>query len=411
MKKIDPTKEIYSGEIILTNNNQEIIVKGKVTNFFSNRYKIKVTGRIKDNENVNPFNICGVYDMKAGNYLGSMHLYAAKGNEIFGDVLKELTTEISYIKKLGFDFVNFIQVRDVPLKENDDCLYKASLNYNDWVIELNEIQDYKLVSEHMREYGGFAITHKGKITRENKEFTYDEANEVLNKFYTYVSFLSGKRLYPTGFYGSGNSFERYEAKNIDLWGKVHNWYPDQEREIKQELFNGFNSFWDNKDWYLSKNILLGTYLECFASVTLENKITSIQTALELISKLYLVDYKKNISHRKFKNLNTKERLMCLFEIMEIALDVPTDYINRNLEFEYDPIDFVVNVRNSIVHANKKVGLTYNNIKVAYYLGLWFLEIVFLNLFGYQGRYKNRLAESKYSGDVEKGGNYYYVPWK
>lgn len=72
---------------------------------------------------------------------------------------------------------------------------------------------------------------------------------------------------------------------------------------------------------------------------MENRITTIQIALELIARIYLVNFKGAISNRKFNSLDTKNRIGATCSIMEIPLDEPEVYIKRNTGKFSDPIFF------------------------------------------------------------------------
>ncbi|MFG6116957.1 hypothetical protein ACGTN9_17535 [Halobacillus sp. MO56] len=384
---------------------------------FSYKYRIKVEGEIIEKSNkIGPFDeLLGDYNIEADNLYGKILVYKTTGDIMFGQITKELTTCLNDINKLNFELVNLREIgSEVIHTENTSYRGFSYLELNGWVIELRLKNSYKKLYEELKEYGGFAQTHEGTVYRKDKSsFDFMEVRATMEELFSYLSFTCGRRIYPSYYKGDKNGntvYQRYEARLIDQWSTPHTWYPKIEKEIYQDLFEGYYSLWQHEVWKPSKNILLGTYLECFSQVTLENRISSIQIALELITRVYLVNYKCVISNRKFKKMDTKERFKLLCTNMEISLEHPIEFLERRNGNFNDPISFFVDIRNSLVHSKKKIELSHNNLVSAYYIGLWLLELCFLRLFNYYGKYKNRLSKSNWEGDVDLGGCYYLVPW-
>ncbi|MFS0672579.1 MULTISPECIES: hypothetical protein [Ornithinibacillus] len=415
--EFNPTAIIYDGFFTLNNGTNTLKIKGTIVNSFSYIYEIKFTGEIIDDiyNNILNSQLLGKYTLQAGNFVGEGYLYRICGNIVFGKILREIQYELKEMNKLTFSLVNLIPIGDKVIEEERRTyLGFSSLLFDDWSIELEKKIDYKQIYEELETHKGFANTHIGKLTNKNNEnFTYKDAKVILNKLYSYLSFICGRRIFPCEIKGYNNLelvFSSYENKLIDTWSTLNTWYPKNKKEIFPELFQNFSLLWEREPWKRSKNLLLGTYFECFSHVTLENRITNIQIALELISKLYLVDDMKELSNRKFKGKDTTEKLEHLFISMGINLDSLFDYIKRkNLDTD-NPVEFLVKVRNSIVHPKKKVMLSYENLSCAYHIGIWMLEMCVLRLLNYSGRYNNRLSKNKWHGDVENGGSYYNVPW-
>ena len=65
---------------------------------------------------------------------------------------------------------------------------------------------------------------------------------------------------------------------------------------------------------------------------------------------------------------------------------------------------LVKIRNDLVHSDMKRGISSGRIYAqARELGLWYVELMLLNKFGYAGKYGNRLTQ-EWRGQVE------LVPW-
>jgi hypothetical protein len=401
--------------MFLKNNSRAFKVKGKITNLFSYTYRIRLEAEIIKASTPNFIHLIGEYNIEAGPFVGKVSIYKTKGEILFGQILKELSTSNTEMEEIKFDLINLREIGDEIIEEGEFSYKGSSLEFKEWSIKLKLRSNYKTIYDELREYGGFVVTHSVSVYRnDNSYFNYDEVLPILEKLYSYLAFICGRRVYPFSYEGiiSGDKvFMRYESRLIDQWSISNTWYPKIDKEIYNDLFRSFCSIWEDSSWNQSKNVLLGTYLECFSNVTLENRITSIQIALELISQIYLVNYKRKLSGRRFKSIDTKERIRNTFTDMEIPLEEPEQFLRRNNDEFFDPVSFFVDVRNSIIHSKRKIDLSHDNLKYAYYIGLWLLELSLLKVFNYQGKYKNRLSKNNWEGDAKYGGCYYAVPWR
>jgi hypothetical protein len=78
-------------------------------------------------------------------------------------------------------------------------------------------------------------------------------------------------------------------------------------------------------------------------------------------------------------------------------------IERELKQLDAPYVFI-KVRNDIVHPKKNIENLTGYLYEASDLGLWYLELVLLAIFDYQGNYHNRLPRYQQNGEKEP------VPW-
>ena len=95
----------------------------------------------------------------------------------------------------------------------------------------------------------------------------------------------------------------------------------------------------------------------------------------------------------------------------LALEIPADLPDRLKALHgrrgkkwSDGPDAVTGVRNALVHPSEKDELPEGAYFEAWQLSMWFLDLVLLRLCGYAGEYANRLALSRWVGQVEP------VPW-
>ena len=158
----------------------------------------------------------------------------------------------------------------------------------------------------------------------------------------------------------------------------------------------------------------------------------------LVAWIHLVEKKKTISRAGFEKLPASDKLRRLLSLLDIPLGLPPKSLSEqppestfeaNLKklkpvfpeqssllpdlvkmsatekWEDGPHAFT-DFRNSIVHPKKLkkvLDAPGNATREISDLGIQYLELIFLRLFGYEGRYVNRLIKPNY-GETEP------VPW-
>jgi hypothetical protein len=316
----------------------------------------------------------------------------------------------------------------------------------EWKITLDQLETTTENVKSLNSQGGFAITHVGKLEKLNGQtFSGEKATDVLKIVADFLSFARGFRVPLILLCG-------YDAKNNQIWKcwdfaighswkYVDSWFPMNEAHILADVFPGFLSWW--RDWEESTKVSLYSYLESNFAPTLEVKIILTQVALELIA-----------CEQRLTEGNASEKLRQLLKKFKISINLPFDQPSRksvdplveafrpqspplveNLilfkeklkqEFEQkleqetkekekkkieenlknlDAPYVFAKVRNKIVHPTKK---NIEDLETYLYdasdLGLWYLELVLLAIFNYQGCYRNRLLKYQQDGDKEP------VPW-
>lgn len=349
---------------------------------------------------------------------GEVYINKIKGNKISGKVLSHLTNNYTgSLDSIEVEFLNLLPLgSEVIEKGRKTYLGKAQLKYQDWVIELYKKEDYKNIEDKLKKNSGFAVTHKGIIRKQrNKTFKVVEFEDILSKLLDFLSFIHGRRVginLVEGYLKERKVYNCFESNDLTPWYNTNSWYP-KSHEDYLDIFGSFIQLFENDLWNERKNFILGTYLDCYSKQTLEVKIIMIQTFLELISHLYLVTGGRK-SNRQYKNSSSTENIKELFEKLGIDIEEANNYLSKNQQKDeeciYNPIEYIVKMRNEMIHPIKSSFYKRKNLKIAYYLGKWMIDMVMLKLLDYNERYKNSLSDSKWTGDVENGGSNYWVPW-
>lgn len=145
---------------------------------------------------------------------------------------------------------------------------------------------------------------------------------------------------------------------------------------------------------------------------LEGSIILAQSVLELLSWVLLVEDLGLHSNSAFEKLSADARIRHLLTHCGIPLSVTpevTSLASLASARSWDGPHALVKLRNWLVHPERK---NRNEIDAldeevwfdAWKLSLWYIELVLLHLFGYRGKYGNRLKHDRYVSEVEP------VPW-
>jgi hypothetical protein len=140
----------------------------------------------------------------------------------------------------------------------------------------------------------------------------------------------------------------------------------------------------------------------------------LQAAFELFAWTLLVEDKSSISRKSFESLPAAMKLRSLLSTCGIPHDVPsslTSLLPLNQHFGWaDGPGALVGLRNMMVHPTKSNNQKFAKASAhalfeASSLSFWYLELLLLWLFGFRGKYSNRLIMSGWKGDDVE-----VVPW-
>jgi hypothetical protein len=253
-------------------------------------------------------------------------------------------------------------------------------------------------------------------------FSVTEAEGILDALYYYISFARGiwcGPLLPIAFDSGVKKWSRWEPPWINEWRERRSWFPKLDYGVVQPLsdaFSGLISLWDDALWREPIKNAVHWYIEANTNAGgVEGGIILVQTALELLSWVYLVedDSSAVMSAKKFNELSAEKRILSLLEKLTIPTELPEQLLALSsaatlVEAE-NGVGALVSLRNAIVHPKRSRRQTITEVGVparieALSVGLWYLELVLLKLIGYNGVYWSRLR----SGNNEQVRD--TVPW-
>ncbi|MEL6930812.1 MAG: hypothetical protein AAFO95_19595 [Cyanobacteria bacterium J06600_6] len=338
------------------------------------------------------------------------------GNSIYGRIdeaviiKEEPEPDLSYILFHVVNFHNFTGAESVTLQTPSSISFRSRLTFKEagWKLTLDEIKSTKGSVSSLKQIGGFAITHIGRLEKlDGSTFSSEDGIFFLKKFSKFLSFVRGFHIsiiLLSGYDANAKKiWEYWEASRSDSWKNVRSWSPQNQESELTQVFPGFLQWYDS--WDDSEKKALDWYLEANYNPTVELDTIVVQVAFELLAWVFLVEKgAKKFSRSQFGKLTAKNQILELFKELNISSQIPSNssFLNDLNQFAaqnswIDSPSIITGMRNAITHAKpqKRNQLHSSSpmVKIgATHLGLWYLEIALLKIFNYQSFYFNRLEE-------------------
>lgn len=324
-----------------------------------------------------------------------------------------------------FVLPNFTDILGQGIKnESGSSVYRGRvvLEAQEWRVTIDKLSSCDSDFYHsLRDVAGYAVTHIGKIQRQDgSTFSSEEAKLLIADLVYFLSFCRGlwvAPLLPIGLGQSGNRvWEEWRDWPLERWQTALTWCNHFNDECIVGSFKGMlarirSPIWVEPVrlaiwWYLASNKRAG---EC------EGSIIIAQVALELLSWTYLVEDTKRLSKRGFEQLPASDKLRLLLAEAKIDLSIPVQLSElaelATSQCWQDGPHALTEIRNGTVHPEPRkrksvLDAPPRAIFDAWNLANWYLELILLWLFDYGGKYSNRLTTG-----VPKSEEVERVPWR
>ena len=274
-----------------------------------------------------------------------------------------------------------------------------------WQVTIDPVSGLDTLRRTLDTDRGFAITHHGTIARtDNSQFSVQEATELLDALNAFLSFVCGTFCSPLNAIGldrnGDEAWKRWGPQNVSPWSRPRSWFDLTISHALSDIFEGFLQEYRNDPqgqgsaarWYAYSN----------ETDVVDVSMIFTQTALESLTH--------STVGAKPARTRTGEWIADALQHVGIDLQIPSfcselQKLANQKSWKHGP-HALVEIRNDIVHSNAK----HTNIPIDAYheaqqLGLWYLELMLLQRFGYMGEYANRLTTVQRAGATEA------VPWK
>jgi hypothetical protein len=280
-----------------------------------------------------------------------------------------------------------------------------------WRVTIDRRKDLDQIIATVRRSGGYALTHVGRLEREDgRQFSREQAREMLEGLYWFCCFVNGSHsgpLLPVGFNESGDAvWAEWGVTTTSPWHSADGWADAHRPQALANLFPGFLDRWLDPYWRRVVNIGVAYYLDANIPRTLQRAVGLAQIVLELLVYAVLVDEQS----KTWDEIKPIGRAIAeLLRHYRIPTDIPEKF--RELATEASREGWlsgpwaVTALRNEVIHVKRDARDRSNRVWVeAWKLIVWYVELTLLATFGFNGEYGSRLSWPRWVGQVE------HVPW-
>jgi hypothetical protein len=298
---------------------------------------------------------------------------------------------------------------------------RVILEFDDWKITIAETEDTKQILEQLESVGGYAISHAGTVEKvDGAEYSSKELDDVLVAMASFFSFMLGRWSSPSLTVGRNSSneivFQHWGIGRVSRgqWVGGHSCIDIHHFEMMSDTIQAFWVRWKDETWRRPLSHAIHWYVsanDTSGSVSVDTGLLFTQSALELLAWTYCVLDRRMVTQDAFKQkgLNASNKFRLLASFMSIPVEIPVQLSGLNTRPKnkkpwYDAMEAITELRNGLVHPGKdEHSIDAGAYRDAWNFSLWFISMVILRLFDYQGKYGNRLNR-RLAGEVEP------VPW-
>lgn len=288
------------------------------------------------------------------------------------------------LQSVKFYLINFSSLND----------NSVLLQTEPWQVEIRPLPKLPEIKKILKTESGYALTHEGSIQRsDGTAFSVEEAHKLLDVLHLFLSFVRGGNCGVTLITGNGENerraWEQWGTYSTYPWFHLSSWL-DHRHDNDNELSRAFPGFWrvvgqmtDAPDDPV--RVALYWYLRSNESSALQAGIILTQAALERLARQLL-------PNEKYEALTkAAERIRAVLEEAGIDPAMPQSCKELREVAQVDGPEILSRIRNDLVHAEMRTNVSLEAYLEARDLGQWYVELLLLKLFGYEGQYANRLA--------------------
>ena len=315
-------------------------------------------------------------------------------------------------KSITSHIFNFHRFQDfsklIKIESGGFWLSEVVFEYKDFFITMQSVRNTSENVKKIKEDGRSRLTQVVKIEkRDNKSISIEEYHELQELMKYFFSFSKGVWINLSCSVGTDEDGEQvWQLLDVPKseWKNLPSWFePIDELNlpVMKDLFLLFSRLWELKNWQKTlKEVIYWFILANDSSRGVDAGIILIQTAIERLAFEYVVNDKKLLSSKGFKDLRASDKFRLFFSSLNIPLGIPTEL--RHLEKEAkqknwaDASHALTEIRNSLVHPEHKQSgaLDVCVYSAAHRLSMWYLEVSILAICQYDGTYANRIKRGK-----------------
>lgn len=435
--KYDPNEDIdiYDGPFELGIDSELINVSGRIYYswfpYQSSNFYCKLEG---EQDILSPTVLGGlkVEVIRDGMKMSDAFITNIENTYIRGRLIGEVVSgdkSIS-VSKAKFVIPNFRDFLGDPVKQTLDhkivsLLNRLVLENQEFLLTIDKSPNFNNLKERLKLSGGYCLLFSCSLEKKESNLSYQDVvrfNRCLSKF---LSFYCGDRATPMlveGVFEEEVKWVDYSGYKSSAYQKVNSWAPAHSIEALNEFWCSFYDYYRNEDNQRFISSIIHWYIEANTnSGYIEGSVISCQVALELIYNWMLVEQEPLLMGRDTLNISASNKIRLLLSKIGLTSSAPTafselqSYVEDNNDLP-DAVEAFVQFRNALVHGNQDKRRRLVEIPIGVkielqQLGLWYIEVSLLKIWGYKGKYCNRCSGSTWAGDGEEIMPYLITPNK
>jgi len=347
----------------------------------------------------------------------AMMTWANSKNQIGGKVFahSDYLKRDSEVDTIWFSIPNLANLTEVheDVRSEKTIEYRHFIKFDDdkYEIEIQKVSSYsKLQSDLLRERGGYAILYIGFLKKKQGKLFFKDVAKVFECFNQFLSFLNGSRtsaVLVRGFKNGKELWTDYSSQQVDSYARVFSsFYNTSESIDYTSIWKKYQMLWKNED--IKSFLEMSTYYYYESnknSGQFEISIIAAQTCLELLCNWILIEKRKVIIGKEGDSLSAANKIRILLSLLKIELSVPVelDKIGKKHFNGMDGPAVITYVRNNLVHnKGKHERMNTDIMNDVRTLALWYIELIFLNIFNHNGEYYNRcsMKSEKFNSNID-----------
>lgn len=413
----EPTIQLCGGSITLVEKSGATTdVEGQILLDFMPSPRVEFTFdyplNLEWKNTPHPVSIQGC-DLELAGYIHSYSLNVDNAIEKsrYVSILDETETpQPDQSSRVIFHLVNFHDFSGLQIRSGGETslyVYDGRLVFADgeWEFTVDKLRNYKSIFRQLKERGGYAITHVGRLNRvDGAPFSHDSANELIEAVVHFLALLRGAWVGPVLI----SHYSPMEQEWFDVrlrltsqWRKASNWFPksaSRQLGMYDSMFSDFVKKWIDPLWKQTLQQVIYWYVVARETHSVETRLILVSTAFELLFYTHFVEDLGTTSNSQAKNKNGRDMLQELLDFAGVSTNVPERYPSLRTAFSDDvsetgqldgPSVLISRLRNKIVHPKRSHLERLSQISPkakfeASELALFYLEELLLSLLDYSG---------------------------
>jgi hypothetical protein len=293
---------------------------------------------------------------------------------------------------------------------------RVALFDEEWDVQLDQRHDATSVWSEVRG-GAYAFIYSGRlVSAVDSPLEPASSKDALDALMYFLSLFSGAWTPPLLIVGCDRDgvirWRDWTTRLISPPEPRLRLLDRHHPEILVDSWNGFLRRWRQPAWREPITTAIRLFVEANGPVTVEASLVLVQTALELLAMVLVVEVEKTMSASEFDAIRpASNKLRPLLQRAGLPIEIPSQLVQLKSMAEdagwEDGLHAITGLRNAFVHPAQR-ALIHESEPVPRIelreLALWYLELSLLWLFDYAAVYSNRLATIRRVGRVE------HVPW-